>query len=312
MVVQRRRLGRSSGLWRRMLEARYIYLMLLPALAWFGVFVYKPIYGLLMAFEKFNIRKGILGSEWIGLANFERLFITAGAMRSIVTTLEISLTRLAVEFFFPILLAIFINEMRGTKLKRVYQTIFTFPHFLSWVVVGIVARTLFRQEGLVNAMIGAFGVSPVNFMASKTFFRPLLYISSIWKGAGWSAIIYMAAIMGINTELYEAAEVDGAGRLRRIWHVTLPGIMPTIIVMLILSIGGLMGGSFDQIFNLQNSAVKSVATTIDIYVYDITFGAIPDYGFSTAVGLFKSIINVALLVGANFIIKKVSGSGLFA
>jgi len=310
MVVQRRRLGRSSGLWRRMLEARYIYLMLLPALAWFGIFVYKPIYGLLMAFEKFNIRKGILGSEWIGLANFERLFITAGAMRSIVTTLEISLTRLAVEFFFPILLAIFINEMRGAKLKRVYQTIFTFPHFLSWVVVGIVARTLFRQEGLINAMIGVFGVAPVNFMASKTFFRPLLYISSIWKGAGWSAIIYMAAIMGINTELYEAAEVDGANRFHKMFYITWPEIRSTAVILLILAFGGIMSKGYDQILNMTNAVVRDAAETIDTYIYRITFQEKPKYGFSTAIGLSKSIINFIFLLTANKLAKLLGEGGI--
>lgn len=303
---------RTPTLGKRMWDARFIYFLLLPGLLWFGVFVYKPIYGLLMAFEKFNVRKGILYSPWIGLDNFRRLFATPAALRAIVTTLQISFMRLLIEFCFPIFLAICINEMRGTKLKRVYQTIFTFPHFLSWVIVGIVVTTVLKQEGLVNTALKALGGQPINFLSSKPLFRPLLYITSIWKGAGWSAIIYMAAIMGISPELYEAAAVDGAGRLGRIWHVTLPGILPTIIVMLILSIGGLMNGSFDQIFNLQNDAVKSVCTTIDIYVYDITFDSIPDYGFSTAVGLFKSLINVALLVAANGLVKRISGSGLFA
>ncbi len=312
MLLEQKVSRRGAGLGRRIWDARVIYCMLIPGLVWFGTFVYKPIYGLLMAFEKFNIRKGILGSPWVGLSNFERLFASAAATRAIMTTLEISLTRLCVEFCFPILLAILLNEMRGTKLKRVYQTIFTFPHFLSWVVVGVVVTTMLKQEGLVNALIVALGGQASPFLSSKQLFRPLLYFTSIWKGAGWSAIIYMAAITGINPELYEAAAVDGAGRIRRIWHITLPGIMPTIIIMLILAIGGLMNGSFDQIFNLQNAIVKSVATTIDIYVYDITFDSVPDYGFSTAVGLFKSLINVALLVSANTIVKKVSGSGLFA
>lgn len=306
-----RSLGRKTPLWIRLWDARYIYLMLIPALLWFGVFHYKPIYGVLMAFQKFNIRKGILESPWVGLANFQRLFITAGALRSIVQTLEISVTRLFVEFAFPILLAICINEMRGGKLKRVYQTIYTFPHFLSWVVVGIVVRSVFSLGGVVNGAITSMGGEAVSFLGMKSLFRPLLYITSIWKGAGWSAIIYMAAIMGINTELYEAAEVDGASRLQRIWHVTIPGILPTVIVMFILAVGGLMGGSFDQIFNLSNPAVKEVATTIDIYVYDITFDAIPDYGFSTAVGLFVSAINVTLLVGANMVVKRINGTGLF-
>ena len=301
---------RAVPIWKRMLQAKYIYLMLIPAILYYAVFVYKPMYGVLMAFQKYNVRKGIWGSKWIGFANFERLFNSPAALRAVMTTLEISVTRLCIEFCCPIILAIFINEMRGTKLKCVYQTIYTFPHFLSWVIVGSIIKMIFRESGLVNSLLGLMGVEPINFLASKSFFRPLLYGSSIWKGVGWAAIIYMAGIAGISPELYEAAEVDGAARLQRIIHITLPGIMPVIIIQLILSVGGLLGGSFDQIYNLQNAVVKSVATTIDIYVYDITFSAVPDYGFSTAVGLFRSVINIILMFIANGVIKRINGQGL--
>lgn len=303
--------SKQASLMKRFWHARYIYLLLVPGIAYFVLFAYKPMYGLLMAFEKFNVRKGILGSPFVGLANFRRLFITSAAVTSIFNTLEISLTRMAIEFPFPILLAILLNELRVARLKRVYQTIFTFPNFLSWVVVGTLFKQLLSNDGLLNNILITFGSSRMGFLSTPSIFRPLLYFTSIWKSAGWSAIIYMAAISGINPELYEAAIVDGATRTQRIWHVTLPGLLPTIIVMFILAIGGLMNGGFDQIFNLYNPVVAPVANTIDVYVYNITFGAVPDYGFSTAVGLFKSVINVALLLGANWGAKAINGNGLF-
>ena len=201
--------------------------------------------------------------------------------------------------------------MRAPRLKRIYQTVYTFPHFLSWVVVGTMVTNIFASNGSINAVVSALGGERVNFLSSRALFRPLLYLTANWKEMGWSAIIYMATIAGIDPTLYEAATVDGANRFQQMLHVTLPGLQQTIVVLFILAVGKMMNAGFDQIFNLQNSAVKSVSEIIDTYIYTITFQSMPNYGFSTAVGMFKAVINFALLLTCNQVAKKVSGKGLF-
>jgi len=296
---------------RQMYDARYIYLMLLPGLLFFAIFCYGPIGGLILAFKKYNARLGIWGSPWVGMQHFRRLFSTPAALTALRNTIEISLTRLVIEVPFPILLAIMLNEMRGKGLKRIYQTIYTLPHFLSWIIVATILKSFFNNNGAINLVIESLGGERINFLANQSLFRPLLYGTAIWKEAGWSAIIYIAAIAGINQDLYEAAMIDGASRLQRIWHVTLPGIRTTIAIMFILAVGNIMNGGFDQVFNLSNGAVKSVSDIIDTYVYDITFQATPNYGFSTAVGLFNSHLNFVMLVAANFTVQRITGEGMF-
>lgn len=293
-------------------EARFLYFMLLPGILYFAIFHYGPMTGLQLAFKKYNARLGIWGSPWLGLQHFRRMFITPASITALKNTIEISLSRLIFEVPFPILLAVMLNEMRGTKLKRIYQTIYTFPHFLSWIVVAAILKVFLNNDGIVNLMISSLGGQKVNFLAQESLFRPLLYFTAIWKEAGWSAIIYIASITGINQELYEAAIIDGAGRLQRIWHVTLPGIRSTIAIMFIMAVGNIMNGGFNQIFNLSTGAVKNVSEIIDTYVYNITFLAVPDYGFSTAVGLFKAVINFIMLLTANFVVRKLTGEGMFA
>lgn len=303
---------RKRSWYSKLWEARYLYLMLLPAIGYYAIFKYEPMTGLVLAFKKYLANCGIWGSPWVGLNNFRRIFITPDALTAISNTLQISLCRLIFEFPLPILLALLINEMRGPRLKRVYQTVYTFPHFLSWVVVGTMVTNMFAGSGTINAAIELLGGERINFLSNKELFRPLLYMTASWKEMGWSAIIYMATISGIDPTLYEAATVDGATRLQQTWHVTLPGIKQTIVVMFILAVGHMMDAGFDQIFNLQNSAVKSVSEIIDTYIYNITFNATPNYGFSTAVGMFKSVINFVMLLLCNGITKKISGKGLFA
>jgi len=303
---------RKRTLAHKIWDARYLYLLLIPAILYYVVFKYEPMSGLVLAFKKYLANRGIWGSPWIGLKNFQRIFITPDAVTAIFNTLEISVCRLIFEFPFPILLALLINEMRGRNTKRIYQTIYTFPHFLSWVVVGAMVTNMFANSGSINAMIAHLGGERVSFLSDPGSFRPLLYITSNWKEMGWSAIIYMATITGIDPTLYEAATVDGANRLQQTWHVTLPGIKGTIVVLFILAVGHMMNAGFDQIFNLQNSAVKKVSEIIDTYIYNITFKATPNYGFSTAVGMFKSIINFVLLLLCNGLTKKITGKGLFA
>jgi len=296
----------------RVWQARYLYVLLIPVLAYFIVFHYVPMGGLVLAFKKFNARLGIWGSQWVGWTNFERIFSTPAAMRAIRNTFEINLSRLVWQFPVPIVLAILINEMRGSRLKRTYQIIYTFPHFLSWVIVSTLISNFFANSGMVNSIIAGLGGERINFLADEKLFRPFLYITHNWKEVGWSSIIYMAAIMGIDQTLYEAAIVDGAGRFKQVIHVTLPCIRATIITMFILQVGRIMTSGFEQIFYLQNGVVKNVSDILDTYIYSITFQGTPNYGFSTAVGLFKSIINLFMLISTNFIVKWTTGSGMFS
>ncbi|NLG37605.1 MAG: sugar ABC transporter permease [Clostridiales bacterium] len=296
---------------RAVWDSRYIYLLLLPGIVSILIFSYGPMYGLLLAFKKFNAGLGILSSPWIGMAHFRRLLGTPDFASALRNTLIISFSRLIIEFPIPIVLGVLLGEMKFQKTKRVLQTVFTFPHFLSWIIVSGILISFLDSNGPVNAILAALGRDKINILANTKTFRGLLYATSIWKGAGWSSIIYMTAIAGIDPQLYEAAVIDGAGRLRRIWHITLPGIKPTIVVLFVLSAGRIMNAGFDQVFNLQNAVVRPVSEIIDTYVYRITFEAVPDFGFSTAVGLFKSVINFALLLVTNRLVKAVNGSGLF-
>lgn len=301
---------RMHTLSRKIWEARYIYLLLIPGILYFSIFHYGPMGGLVLAFKKYNARLGIFGSQWVWLDNFIRIFVTSGAVQAIRNTFVINFSRLLIEFPVPILLALLINDMPGKRLKKIYQTVYTFPHFLSWVVVSTILTNFLSNGGAINTLIAGMGGERTNFLANAGTFRPLLYATHIWKEAGWNAIIYIAAISGIDPTLYEAATVDGAGRLRQAWHITLPGIRPTIVILFILTVGRVMNTGFEQIFYLQNAAVKQVSDILDTYVYEITFKATPNYGFSTAVGMFKSVINLIMLLLASRVTKLLSGSGL--
>ena len=287
------------------------YILILPGLVWYAIFAYIPIFGLTLAFRKYMAKLGMFGSPWIGLKNFQNVFADPAFFASIVTTLRINAGRLLFVFPFPILFAIMINEVRLGKPKKILQSIYTFPNFLSWVIVASIMINILGQRGLVNSVMGAlFGSKPVAFLGKPDYFLPVIYLTDIWKTAGWSAIIYMASISGIDVEQYEAAEIDGASRLQRIWYITLPGIKSTILVLFILAVGNLMSGGFDQIFNLSNSATIKVAETLDMYIYRITFRGSVDFGFSSAVALFRSVINMLLLIFADRVSKAVGGSGL--
>lgn len=304
MKAKLHRLG--TGIW----HARYLYLLLIPGIVYFAIFHYGPMSGLLLAFKKYNARLGIWGSKWVGFDNFERIFTTPAAVTAIQNTLEINFSRLLFQFPVPILLALLINEMRGTRLKRVYQTVYTFPHFLSWVVMSAIISNFFANGGMINTIIANMGGDRINFLADTSLFRPLLYFTHNLKEMGWSSIIYIAAISAIDPTLYEAAIIDGANRLQQARYVTLPCIMGTIVTLFILQVGRIMNSGFEQIFYMQNASVKGVSEILDTYIYNITFKAVPSYGFSTAVGMFKSVINLIMLLGANIIVKRISGKGL--
>lgn len=298
---------------RNIIKHRGKYMLILPGFVWYVIFAYIPIFGLSLAFKTYIAKLGLFGSPWIGLTNFNNVFADPAFMQSIFTTLKINAGRLLFVFPFPILLALAINEVRLGRSKKIMQSIFTFPHFLSWVIAASIMISVLGQRGLVNSTIGAiFGTKPISFLGTPSYFLPVVYLTDIWKTAGWSAIIYMAAIAGIDTEQYEAAEIDGSSRLQRMWYITLPGIKPTIFVLFILAVGYLMSGGFDQIFNLSNPATIRVAETLDMYIYRITFRGSVDFSFSAAVALFRSAINLLLLFAADRFMKRVGGSGLLA
>lgn len=303
--------GPKKSLARQIWDDRWLYLLILPGVLYFVVWHYMPMEGILLAFKKYNARLGIWGSEWVGLKNFKRIFITPAAIKAILNTLRVSLSRLVIEFPAPIILALLLNEVVGKRFKKVLQTVYTFPHFLSWVVVSIIVSNFLSNAGFFNSLLRELGFESVNFLADKALFRPLIYFTSIWKEVGWSSIIYMAAIANVDPALYEAAELDGAGRLQQAWHITVSSIRDTIVLMFIMSVGSMMNAGFDQIFNMSNDVVKEAGQIIDTYIYDITFLSAPDYGFSTAVEVFKAVINLILMLLANKVSKKATGNALF-
>lgn len=288
-----------------------IYILLIPALVWYILFAYYPMAGLQLAFKTYKAKIGIWGSPWCGFQNFQAVFRDMYFWRSVGRTFIINIGRLIINFPAPILVALMLNELRMGKYKKVMQTIFTFPHFLSWVIVSSIMINLLSVDGLVNTIITSLGGTAISFLGSEKLFQPMLYITDIWKSAGYSSIIYLSAISGIDQDQYEAAEIDGATRWQRIIHVTLPNILPTVSVMFIMTTGNLMTAGFDQVFNISNSATKNVAEVLDMYIYRVTFQGSVDFGFSTAVSLFRSIINMFLLVVANKGSKMMGGTGLF-
>jgi putative aldouronate transport system permease protein len=304
-------LPNNKSLLVRIVQNRGIYVVLLPGVLWYILFAYFPLYGLTLAFKTFKANLGIIRSPWVGLENYIYVFRDRAFMEAIYRTLQINILRLLCTFPVPVVLALVINEVRLGRLKKILQTIYTFPQFLSWVIVSSIMINVLGQNGLINAVISFFGGDPVSILGSVQYFLPMVYLSDIWKGAGWSAIIYLAAISGIDMEQYEAAEIDGATRFQRIIHISIPGIKGTIVVMFILAMGYLMSAGFDQLFNISNAATVRAAEILDMYIYRVTFLAASDFSFSSAVSLFRSVINFILLVSADRLSRVVGGQGLF-
>ena len=290
---------------------RFMYLMLLPALAFYATFSYYPMYGITLAFKQYMFNLGVLRSPWVGLANFQLMFQDPQFWNAFRNTIEISLGRLAFEFPVAIILALLLNELGRSKMKRVYQTVLTFPHFLSWVVFSGIMIEILGDTGIVDGILSQFGIHGFDPLVTPSVFRPLLFITDNLKEVGWGTIIYLAAIAGVNPELYEAAYVDGAGRLRQMWHVTLPGIRGTISILLIFAVGGLMNAGFDQIFNMYSGPVQPVSDILQTYVFRLAFVSGNGFDIPTAAGLFSSVIGGLLLLGANWVIKRMGQEGLF-
>lgn len=308
-LSQRTRPKRS--IWQQIWIKRWCYLIILPGMAYFLLFKYVPMYGIQLAFKEFNIAEGISASPWVGWANFELLFRDREFFLALKNTLIISYMQLLLFFPFPIVLSILINEVKPMRYKRSVQTILTFPHFLSWVILSSILTNLLGNSGVVNNIIVAMGGEKVNFLMNKGIFRWLLIFSLLWKESGWNAILYMATITAIDPALYEAATIDGANRWHRIRYITWPGISTIVAATFILRIGSIMDAGYMQVLNLYNPAVYEVGDILDTYIYRITFEKAPDYGVSTAVGMFKGVVNAVLMLSAEVVSRKFNGEGLF-
>lgn len=306
---------RGSGVWRgtvkQVRKNWQLYLLFLPVLLYFIVFHYVPMYGVQIAFKDFIANKGILESPWVGFKHFERFFNSFYFWRIIKNTLGIGLYELIVGFPIPIILALMINEARSGRFRRFIQTVTYAPHFLSTVVVvGMIMMFLSPVSGLVNFIITSFGGEPIAFMTEPSWFKSIYVWSGVWQSMGWSSIIYLAALAGIDPQLHEAAKVDGAGWFRRIWHINLPGIAPTMIILLILNIGSILGVGFEKVFLMQNSLNMEASDVIATNVYRSgILGA--QYSYSAAVGLFNSVVNFIMLITVNRIARRVSETSLW-
>lgn len=305
--------GVRSTTLRKIWFYRYIYLLMLPGLLFFLIFRYVPMWGVIIAFQDFRLWQGVLNSPWVGFEHFETFFTSTYFFRLFRNTLVISGLNLLIVFPAPIVLALLLNEVRHNAYKRVIQTISYLPHFISWVVVGGMLIYMFSiNVGFFNHVLVAMGMEPVRILGNSSTFWGLLVGSAIWKEIGWGAIIYLAAIAGVNPDLYEAATVDGANRLQRVLYITIPGIAPVVIIMLILQIGRLLDVNFLQILVLMGSdaSLYEVGDVFDTWVYRMAFFQ-GQMSLATAVGLFKGVVGLVMIWAANRLTNRISGDGLW-
>ncbi|NHN33114.1 ABC transporter permease [Paenibacillus agricola] len=305
------RSSRSRTIWRGIRRDQYLYLLALPMLAYFLVFKYVPMWGILIAFKEYTPYVGFMNSPWVGFAHFERFFSNEDFMILLRNTLAINIMNLVLFFPLPILISILLNEVRSEWIKRTMQSVIYLPHFLSWVVIaGITFLMLSISDGIINKLLFAMGFAKHDFLTDPNLFWLLLTVQSIWKEAGWGTVIFLAAIASVDPQQYEAAKIDGAGRIQQIWHVTLPAIRNVIIILLILRIGHMMDVGFEQVYLMMNGAVSSVADVFDTYVYRSGIQQ-AQFSYSTAVGLFKSVVGVTLVVVTNRLAKKFGEEGVY-
>ena len=312
---------RKKTLWARLKNEKYLQIIALLGVAWMLVFNYLPMYGILIAFKKnYKITMPLFSGEFLkspwaanhGFQHFINFFKDDEFFNIMRNTLGISLLKLIINFPLPIIFALGLNEVRNQKFKKVVQTITYLPHFLSWVVLGGILTTWLGESGLLNDLLMKVGAieQGKSYLAYPEYFWPIIIISDLWKELGWSAIIYLAAISGIDTEMYEAARVDGASRWRQIWSITLPSILPTITIMFILAVGGLLNSNFDQIFVLWNPLNTERSNVIDIYVFNTAMRSMR-FSYASAIGVFKSVVAFILLFITNNITKKMNNTSLF-
>lgn len=317
-VLIKERQSFKYSLKKKIHASRFLILMIIPAIVYYALFCYVPMYGVLISFTKYSPRLGIMGSignNWIGFDNFKYIFEFPGFWTAFKNTVIIGSVKVVISFVSAVLVALLINEIRMRFFKKAVQIIVTFPHFLSWVVVSSLFILLLSDSGVINHMIMANGGEKIGFFSDGKWFLTLIFSSDIWKEAGWSSIIYIATMAGISTDLYEAADIDGASRLQKIWHITLPGIKPTAVLLLIMSVGGVLSAGFDQIFNmtssLHNSLILDNVQIIDTLIYQSTLASRSlTEGQSTAIGLFKSIVGFILVITTDRIAKACGERGI--
>lgn len=300
----------KESILREIKRKRNIYLFVLPAVVFFLLFHYYPMYFLQIAFRDFRITRAVGASPWVGLKYFEQLFSSTGFWNAFWNTLIISIEKLVCGFPLPILLALLLNEIRSERVKHIYQTVIYLPHFVSWVVIsGILYNLTAMPEGLINKIIVILGGEANVILGDKALFQPILVLSEIWKETGWGTIVYLAALTQISADLYEAAKIDGASRFQQMIHVTLPGIKDIVIVMLIMRVGNVLNVGFEQVMVLQNDMVLSVGDTLDTYVWRV---GLQDcrYSYATAAGLFKGIVAAIMIFAADRVSKSVGENGL--
>lgn len=307
-LMRKSKLSKLGKLWS---EQKYLFFMILPCLAYYFIFHYMPMYGVIIAFKKFDIVKGIMGSPWVGLTNFKNFFAGPYAFRLIKNTLLLSLYNLIFYFPIPIIFALFLNEVMNKWFKRVVQTVSYLPHFVSVViVVGMMQSMLSPSTGVVNRLITSLGGESVNFFMRPEWFRTLYISSTIWQEFGWGSIIYLAALSSVDAGLYEAAHLDGAGRFRCMWHITLPAISPTIITLLILKVGNLLTVGYEKVIMMYNPGIYKTADIISSYVYRVGVSQ-ANYSFGTAVGLMNSIVSMILILITNTVSKRLTDASLW-
>ena len=288
-----------------------LYLFVLPSLIYILIYCYYPMYGVQIAFKDFRVGLGIEGSKWVGMKHFIKFLSTPSCIQLIRNTLSLSIYWLLVGFPLPILFALIVNELRDGKYKNFVQTISYAPHFISTVVmVSMITMFLDASNGIINKLLGYLGFGPYPFMTTADWFSTIYVVSGVWQNIGWSAIIYFAAIAGIDPELHEAAMIDGASRFRRIWHINLPGILPTVTIMLILAVGNIMSIGFEKVYLMQNALNTETSEIISTYVYKMGL-QYNQYSYSSAIGLFNSGINFILLFTVNLIVKRLGDTSLF-
>ena len=302
--------GKRTRIGKQLHRSRFLYAMLLLPVAYFVIFHYGPMFGNLMAFKEYSIMKGVFGSPWAGFKYFEQFLFNDYFWKVVKNTLILNIYSLIFYFPAPILFAILLNELVSSRFRRAIQTISYIPHFLSTVVVAGMLVNFLSVSGMINQVVEFFGGSATTFLAQSSWFRTIFISSEIWQGLGWSSIIYMAALTGIDPGLNEAATIDGASRLQKMWFVTLPCIQGTITILFILAMSGILNSNFDQILVLRNSLNQSASDVIDIYVYRMGI-SLGRYSYATAVGLFKAVIALILLLTANKVMKKLNGTSLF-
>lgn len=301
---------RKKNLLRKMMMDRWLYLMLLPGVIFFLLFKYGPMWGIVIAFQDYSPFLGMTGSEWVGMKHFHRLFTDPTFFMLLKNTLLLSLLNIALVFPMPIIFALMLNEVRTAKFKRIIQTLIYIPHFMSWVIIVGIFYVIFEmQDGVFQEVMASIGLQKFTIMMDPDLLRPMYVLQSIWKDTGWGTIIYLAALAGVDPQLYEAARMDGASRMRQVWHITLPCIRSTIIILLILKIGDILELGFEHMFLLLNPLNRGVAEIFDTYVYTsgIVQGA---FSYSTAVGLFKSFVGLVLVLAANKLSKKFGEEGI--